>query len=232
MQESLESRHADEIAFRKRFDHLEFVGAQERYSELDMTPKIADPCAYFSEYLDTRPTPIPNFDPTTHVFCRSNSLVQLNHLDRFNRPKHALRPEHRDVVAVAASYVDALLALSQPLPFPTVSDLADVRFYGSKFAGIEYARLGLKTRREADSRANDDAERAWLQLMSGERVVPQLNRIGGRGKMAKRADFERMGDKLDKGRLVMMTGHRDLKLNGVTEQLLTNAYKADRKSVV
>jgi hypothetical protein len=176
--------------------------------------------------MQLNPPPLATFNPEVHCFVRTNSLVQLNHLERFNRPVHLLKPDHTGVVSLAASYVEHLLSLDEQLIFPSVSDLASVDFYGSKFAGIDYARQGLKTRNEADEVANADAEEAWHKLMRGEMVEPQLNRIGGRGKLAKRAEVERMGQQLDKGRLVMMTGHRDLKLNGVTEEVLTGAYKS------
>jgi hypothetical protein len=225
---TLDAAVVEESAYCQRFNYLEYVGKQQAYSQMHMEPSFSEPCEFFKEFLGSRTQPIRNFTPEDYVFVRSNSLVQLNHLDKFNRPTHVLDPRYQGLVNVTLDYVSHLLALDSKIPFPTVGDLSEVRFFGDKYPGIEYARLGYKNRREADAIATADAERSFLQLMQGERVEPHLNRIGGRGKMARRSDAESMGLELDKGRLIMMTSHRDLKLNGVTEQRLTDRYRASR----
>jgi len=118
------------------------------------------------------------------------------------------------------------LKLDEPLFFPDVQDLARVKYYPKKFAGIEYAVMGLKTRAEANDIAQVDAEEAFTRLLAGQRVPPHDVRLGGRGKVTK-MDRQSAENKIPPvGRLILMMSHRDLKLAGVTENQLTKAWSS------
>nr|AHA82550.1 RNA-dependent RNA polymerase [Heterobasidion RNA virus 6] len=215
----------------RRFDKLRYVARAVPYRALDRQPILADPDPVMVEYMKTHPEVRIPCDPAEWVFVKANSVVELNHLDRFNRTYTDLTMEHMPAVTLAAGHVEDLLRLPAAIAFPTIDDLDKVRFQGDKFAGVEYAQIGMKSRREAHERGLLDAREAWEKLMRGEAVTPQLNRIGGRGKLTTKKKFEASGEKPTAGRLIFMTGHRDLLLNGVTEQLLTNAYRPDEYPV-
>ncbi|GFM95121.1 RNA-dependent RNA polymerase, partial [viral metagenome] len=113
------------------------------------------------------------------------------------------------------------------MEFPLLEDLAEVPYKPNKFPGFEYARDGLKTRKEADHAAQADAERAWVRLMGGEHVQPHYVRLGGRGKVVKMPLEDAKKEDMAKGRLILMLSQRDLKLLGVTEKPLTARFKAE-----
>nr|AZF86116.1 RNA-dependent RNA polymerase [Sclerotium rolfsii unassigned dsRNA virus 2] len=223
------SKRADlssaEVELTQRFNKLKYLGQTESYRALDRELRHAEPCSTFRAWVEDNPGLFSDIDFAQWTMVEANSVVELNHLERFSRD-YPLPPEaDTPALAAAISYVAELLKLDEQIPFPSREDLDDVRFIGSKFPGVEYAWRGYKDRSGAHSEALDDARAAWDQLLAGERVEPHYNRIGGRGKMVTRKKIKEQGDKTTAGRLIFMTSHRDLLLNGVLEQRLTNAYK-------
>lgn len=223
-----ERRRKEEEELVERFNRLTFLGRTVKTRDLDTRIIEAEADSVFLEFWNLNPELFEEVKPAEWVFVEANSVVELNHLDRFNREYAPLKDEYAPFVEAAADYVSHLLALPTKLPFPEKGDLEKVRFIGSKYPGLEYAVHGHKSRVDADSAAQIDAEYAWDQLMSGEKMEPHVNRIGGRGKLTSREKLEKTADKPTSGRLIFMTSQRDLKLNGVTEQKLTDAYKPEQ----
>nr|UPO93687.1 RNA-directed RNA-polymerase [Metarhizium brunneum bipartite mycovirus 1] len=208
------------------FSNVRILGRTESYHTLDNELKTAEPDPLVVQYSLLHPPAIPDFKPERYTFVNACTPVEMNHLKHFDRPPRSPKREHIAVIETASEVVASLLSLGAYLNFPIKEDLAEVKFYGSKFAGIEYARLGLKTRSEADPLAQADAEDAWTALMGGKHIEPHDVRLGGRGKIAEMIKTEAEDKVPAVGRLILMMSQRDLKLCGVTENQLTLAYTA------
>jgi len=211
-------------SFIERFSHLRFLGNTLPYASLDNAIKLAEPDRNVVQFLQLVPVPDTEVNISDWCMVLPNSVVELNHLDLFNRVPSGLPAEFMDVIVTAATHVSGLLTLPGKLPFPSIGELETVRFIGSKFPGIEYARMGFSCRSESNDIAQLDAESAYIALRSGEVVETHYTRMGGRGKLTTKAKLAAAGHKPIVGRLILMTSQRDLKLNGITEQALTQCY--------
>jgi len=214
-------------AFCRRFDQLHFRGNFGYYSRLDKEVKLAEPDPLVVQFLEQHPFPLVNFNWSDWCMVLPNSVVELNHLDLFNRRDSQLPARFKDVILAATTHVAGLLNIPGKLQFPSISELEAVRFYGDRFPGIEYKKMGFDTRAAADLTAQLEAESAYIALRSGSSVETHLTRMGGRGKLTTCAKLAAVGDKAIVGRLILMTSQRDLKLNGITEQALTACYSND-----
>lgn len=206
------------------FTNIRVLGRTDSYHKLDPELRTAEPDPLVVEYSLNHPPPIPDFKPEEYTFVNACTPVEMNHLKYFDRPPRTPKREHLSVIERAANIVADILQLGEPLDFPTKDALAEVKYYGSKFAGIEYASMGMKTRKEADPVAQHDAELCWDQLMAGEDVTPHDVRLGGRGKITQMNKGEVENKVPAVGRLILMMSQRDLKLCGATENQLTLAY--------
>nr|UZA97539.1 RNA-dependent RNA polymerase [Lentinula edodes bipartite virus 1] len=207
----------------QRLDKLKYLGKVEPYAGMDKDIQMALPCEEFSKFVTENPGLFEDVKIDEWCFVEANSVVELNHLERFNRDYTELSDEYRPFVEAAAEMVADLLVPDEPMPFPTVDDLEEVRFERRKFAGLEYARLGMRTRGEAHEIALGDARVAWEELMAGKEIKPHSNRMGGRGKLVRKEKVEAQGKKTTAGRLILMSSQRDLLLTGITEQRITNS---------
>jgi len=213
--------------FIERYNHFRFLGNIAPYARLDNTIKLAEPDPNVLQFLLLQPFPKTDFNISDWCMVQPNSVVELNHLDLFNRVPSRMPAEFMDVILAAVNHVSGLLTLPGKLAFPSISDLETVRYYGDKFPGIEYAQMGFSCRSEANDIAQIDAESAYVALRAGTYVSPHMTRMGGRGKLTTRAKLAAAGGKPVVGRLILMTSQRDLKLNGITEQALTRCYCSD-----
>jgi len=214
--------------FIQRYNLMDYLGNLGFYSGLDDHVMLAEPDSHVLSYLDMKAFPVQNFNLSDWCMVLPNSVVELNHLDLFNRVPSVLPRQFMDVIVKATTHVAGLLALPGRLSFPSISELENVHFYGDRFPGVEYAKAGFKTRSDANDIAQLDAETAYVDLRQGLEVSPHLVRMGGRGKLTTRAKLAAAGDKPIVGRLILMTSQRDLKINGLTEQALTTCYCNDR----
>lgn len=224
----IQRRLDEQIRIADIYNYIEIIGTRAPYSQLHNQLATAEPDPVILEYCDINPPSDDNLNVNNWTFVKANTLVEMNHLKNFDRPIRLMPKEHETVIMRAANLVADLLELPHLLRFPTVEDLADVPFKGEKFAGMEYADLGMKTRREADPIAQQDAEWAFLRLMSGHHVDPHDVRLGGRGKVTQHKKSEVESAPPAVGRLILMLSQRDLKLCGATEKLLTSAYLDDK----
>nr|UJT31798.1 RNA-dependent RNA polymerase [Phlebiopsis gigantea curvulavirus 1] len=218
-------RDDEEAGILAKLPGLEYIGRSVPIRALDKEIQRAPIDPLLQEFFSENPQYSEGIKPEEWVFVEANSVVEINHLSRFDREYAPVKEKFETAIEAATDYVAHLLALPQKLPFPEKEALAEVRYTGSKYAGVEYALMGAKTRSDADSLAQIDAEKAWDDLMDGIRVEPHKNRMGGRGKLVKLAKLEAQGDQPEAGRFILMTSHRDLKVNGATQQPLTDAYK-------
>ncbi|QJT73684.1 RNA-dependent RNA polymerase [Botrytis cinerea mycovirus 3] len=219
------SRETKEVeTLTKLFTHMKVLGRVDAYGQLNKDLVIAPPDPEVASYTLEHPPPIPGFKAEEWTFVKACTPVEMAHLRHFDRPNHTPDECYTPSIEKAALVVADLLSLDKYLLFPDLEDLATVKYYPKKFAGIEYAVMGLKTRAEADPIAQIDAENAWEKLMKGERVAPHDVRLGGRGKITRMDTTEAEAKVPAVGRLILMMSQRDLKLCGVTEGQLTAAY--------
>lgn len=219
-------------------EHLNLFTFHQRYTPFRPPPRggrgprgrphkrsiFGDHDEYVKNYWETHPQPRVDKQPSDREFLRPCAVVQMNHLLIFNKPTHRMPTTFSIAWKKAVEYVNKLLALDKKLRFPTADQLDDVRFDPRKFAGVEYARKGLKTRGDAHLIALQHAKEAWACLMKGERVKPHDVRLGGKGKIRDKAP---PGTPLTEnlvGRLILMLSHRDLLVLGNVEQIITEAY--------
>lgn len=210
------------------YQHVTVIDSQQPYAQLKNELEVAEPDPLVLEYTELNPPLEEDLNPDNWTFVKANTLVEMNHLKNFDRPVREFPTQYEKVVLRAANLVADLLELPHLLRFPTKDALAQVPYKPEKFAGRVYADMGLKTRREADSVAQIDAEWAWDKLMKGERVQPHDVRLGGRGKVTQHKKTELEEKPPAVGRLILMLSHRDLKILGTTEKLLTAAWLGDQ----
>ncbi|AOG59236.1 putative RNA-dependent RNA polymerase [Sclerotium hydrophilum virus 1] len=210
----------------RTFRHIRVNKIDYSARKVNMQAKFAEMDPLFEEYLMTEPAGLPEgYDPRKHCFCLPCDRAQMDHLRYFDRPPRVLNEAFRAHYERAKGIVRTILCDGRKYDFPDLTDLIDVPFKPNKFGGFEYAREGLKTRKEANTMAQADAEAAWVKLMHGERVVPHMVRLGGRGKVVKSPIEQAKLENLAKGRLILMLSQRDLKILGVTEKILTDHCK-------
>nr|WMI40000.1 MAG: RNA-dependent RNA polymerase [Rhizoctonia cerealis orthocurvulavirus] len=186
---------------------------------------FATPNPYFAEFLAETQPDLHGVDLTQHCFMTSNLDAQMNHLQHYDYdPKPA--PDHiRERYEVAARMVEHELAELGQIGFPDMPDFLQIPYRKQKYPGFEYRAQGYRNRGEAHVAAAGDAANAWTTLMGGDRVDPHFVRLGGRGKVVHKSQeaAEAAGDV--KGRLILMTSHRDYLVCAATEQPLNNLYK-------
>lgn len=216
------------LSLKEGFQHIKYVGRIEAYGQIDPSPVLAEKDPLVAEYCKLAPPPIGEEDLDTYKFVKACTPVEMAHLRRFDRPERTLDDKYEGPWSRAVGMVYDILALDRALPFPTEDDLDKVRFKRSKFAGMEYAWLGMRTRGEADALATSDAREAFQKLMRGEEVTPHMVRMGGRGKITQQPVDETTAEPPAVGRLILMADHRDFKLCAVTEQRINDAWKPDR----
>ncbi|ALO50128.1 putative RdRp [Penicillium aurantiogriseum bipartite virus 1] len=220
----IQRRLEEQLRIAEIYTHISVIGTRAPYAQLrnELTTADADPVIV--EYCKENPPADETLTSDNWTFVKANTLVEMNHLKNFDRPVRVMPDQHTDIIMRAANIVADLLELPQLLRFPLKGDIQDVPFKGDKFAGMEYADMGMKTRKEADPVAQQDAEWAYDRLLAGHHVSPHDVRLGGRGKVTqhKRTEVEQSPPAV--GRLILMLSQRDLKLCGITEKLLTSAY--------
>lgn len=221
---AIQRRLEEQIRISDIYEHINIVGTTSPYAELRNELVTAEPDPLVVEYSTVNPPSEGDLDPNHWTFVKANTLVEMNHLKNFDRPIRPLPKKYEHIVMRAANIVADLLELPRLLSFPKKDDLASVPYKGDKFAGMVYAELGMKTRREANGIAQQDAEWAWDRLMSGQRVEPHDVRLGGRGKVTQHTKEDVQAQPPAVGRLILMLSQRDLKICGVTEKQLTSAY--------
>jgi len=216
--------YQEEETVKDRFQRIRLIDRAKAYNKLNNELVIAEADPLVLDFIQQHPPPIEDFDKDDWTFVKACTPVEMAHLMHFDRAEQKPDAIYTDAIRRASNIVADKLALPNLLFFPESSDLEKVKYYPGKFAGIEYATMGLKTRADAEPVAQADAEEAFNKLMSGEHVTPHDVRLGGRGKVARmtREGAERKPPAV--GRLILMMSHRDLKLCGVTENQLTRAY--------
>nr|AZF86115.1 RNA-dependent RNA polymerase [Sclerotium rolfsii unassigned dsRNA virus 1] len=220
---SQSSRTAEEDSITRALEGLEYLGRNDSGSPLHMELEYAEPCMHFRQFVEENPGLFEDTRFEDWRFVEANHLAEMNHLKRFCREYPEIQPQHEWAISRAIEVVSALMELPEKIPFPTKDQLDDVRWIGSKYPGIEYFRMGFKTRAEANPVALEHARAAYEDLMSGRRVEPQLNKMGGRGKLVKEEKIRAQGKDTTAGRLILMASQRDVLLAGLLEQPLTAA---------
>ncbi|ABM92658.1 putative replicase [Curvularia thermal tolerance virus] len=218
----------EQLRLKDLYQQIQVVGTTRPYAQLRNELLTAEPDPLVIEYSKLNPPMDEDLSPDNWTFVKANTLVEMNHLKNFDRPPRDMPVEHSETIMRAANLVADLLELPELLRFPTKEALAEVPYKADKFAGLVYAEMGLKTRGEADAVAQMDAEWAWDQLLSGHRVQPHDVRLGGRGKVTQHTKTELEETPPAVGRLILMLSHRDLKILGTTEKLLTSAWLAEQ----
>ncbi|KAG0164512.1 hypothetical protein DFQ28_010219 [Apophysomyces sp. BC1034] len=210
--------------FAEKYPYFTTKEADVAYRKcLKMEPSFGEAEKFIIAYSTVKRPPIEaDIDPDDYIFVRSGPHAQMAHLNLFNRPDEP-RPMIEELTQ-AYEHVLSLLDVPNKEPFPERWRLAAVIYEPDKFAGIDYALRGLAKRREAETLAQKDAELAYDRLMAGLYVEPHRARMGGKGKHVHQDDYD--ADSCT-GRMILMTSHRDLKLNGITENMLTQTYLAD-----
>ncbi|UDZ92910.1 putative RNA-dependent RNA polymerase [Beauveria bassiana bipartite mycovirus 1] len=219
--------YEEEELLKTKFEHIKLINRQKAYNKLNTELVVADADPLVLEFIDQHPPPIDDFNREDWTFVKACTPVEMAHLMHFDRAESVPPPKYTPSIRRAANIVADKLALPTLLFFPEKHRLKDVKFYPNKFAGIEYATMGLKTRAEAEEQAQADAEQAFTRLMDGLPVEPHDVRLGGRGKVARMTREGAESKPPAVGRLILMMSHRDLKLCGVTENQLTGAYSSD-----
>ncbi|ORZ09399.1 hypothetical protein BCR41DRAFT_138645 [Lobosporangium transversale] len=234
------------------YHHFTHHHNKKFYKQMDNIIEHAPRDPLVEVFSKIRPPPLPaELDLDQCAYIKTCSRIQMNHLKLFNRQPRVMPAKFEKAFRRAVEHVKALMALPEKLSMPTVESLKDVRYDGSKFAGLEYARDKLYKRREAHTYALRHAEEVWTSLMDGNLVHPHDTRLGGKGKQVemdkdmhgkiKDPDAEswlfssgsRNLDSLESintsmGRLILMLSHRDLLILGSLEQPLTKAYLDDK----
>ncbi|KAF9906342.1 hypothetical protein EC991_000744 [Linnemannia zychae] len=217
------------------FTHFTFHPNKRFYKPMDKHLDYVDHDPLIKKFSEICPPPLPHgVDISRFEYVKPCSPIQMNHLRLFNRKPRPMPQQYDWAFRRAVRHVSALMALPEKLPMPTKESLSNVRYDGSKFAGLDYARMKLKSREAAHPVALKDAREVWDTLMSGGSVLPHDTRLGGKGKLIEKGAGGALGrvdidmDNISMGRLILMLSHRDLLILGALEQPLTKAYLEDR----
>ncbi|KAF9576628.1 hypothetical protein EC968_006975 [Mortierella alpina] len=214
--------------------YFTFLENKKFYKPMDKMIDYVDQDGFIVAFSKIHPPPLPpNMDITRFEYAKPCSPVQMNHLRMFNRAPRAMPQKYNSAFRRAVAHVTELMKLPYKLPMPTKESLAGVRYDGSKFAGLDYARNGYKKRADAHPVALPDAQNAWDRLLEGRPVQPHDARLGGKGKLIERdptqhGRVQTDGTDISMGRLILMLSHRDLLILGALEQPLTNSYLDDQ----
>ncbi|KAL0087716.1 hypothetical protein J3Q64DRAFT_1697491 [Phycomyces blakesleeanus] len=189
---------------------------------LDRSIAQLPPEKLFTEFCDRIPPPISNINSSDYVFVEANTIVQMRHLKLFNRPERPRPSRIETQLSQAIQRVEKLMDIPDKLQFPEKNALRSVPFYNKRSSGYYYWLQRLNTREKANFVAQIDAEQAYDALMAGRTVNPHLYRICGKGKATLKSKLS--DNSLITGRLILLTTQRDIKLNGITENYLTEHY--------
>ncbi|KAG0228547.1 hypothetical protein BGX31_006560 [Mortierella sp. GBA43] len=212
------------------FRHFTFHQNKPFYKPMDNIIDFVERDPLVQAFTQIRPPPLPvGMNLSEFDYVKSCSRIQMNHLRLFNRPPREMPPRFQSAFRRAVQHVTEIMTLDHKLPMPTRDSLASVKYDGSKFAGLDYARQKLKTRNEAHEVALGDAQLVWDALLQGHRVRPHDTRLGGKGKLIeKKTEYHGRvaldNDDVSMGRLILMLSHRDLLILGSLEQKLTSSY--------
>ncbi|KAG0055196.1 hypothetical protein BGZ83_009373 [Gryganskiella cystojenkinii] len=221
---------ATEKMLRQEFIHFSFLPRKPAFKPLASTIDYLSRDPYIMKFSYMLPPPLPaSLDLDCFEYVDTCTPVQMNHLRLFNRRSRELPIPYQSSFEKACDHVAGLLDLPEKLPMPKIKDLGNVRFDGTKFSGMEYARQNLGKRRDAHPVALKDAREAWNKLMTGQRVQPHDARLGGKGKLIERKRNEyglanTDGSSISMGRLILMLSHRDYLMLAALEKPLTRAY--------
>ncbi|KAF9964450.1 hypothetical protein BGZ70_006434 [Mortierella alpina] len=222
------ARERDELV--RELRHFTFLENKKFYKPMDKMIDYVDQDGLIVAFSKLHPPPLPStMDISRFEYAKPCAPIQMNHLRLFNRLPRAMPAKYSRAFRRAVAHVSALMELPDKLPMPTKETLAGVRFDGSKFAGLDYARNGYKKRADAHPVALPDAQTAWDKLIEGRPVRPHDARMGGKGKLIERdpTQYGRVqtdGTDISMGRLILMLSHRDLLILGALEQPLTRSY--------
>ncbi|KAF9108753.1 hypothetical protein BGX29_007043 [Mortierella sp. GBA35] len=223
------------VELQNEFIHFTFHINKRFYKPMDKIMDFVDKDPNIVQFSEMHPPPLPaSVDIGQYDYVKPCSPIQMNHLRLFNRRPRQMPLKYNQAFRRAVRHVSALMALPEKLPMPTSESLSTVRYDGSKFAGLDYARLKLKSRAAAHPMALSDATIVWNSLLAGRIVQPHDTRLGGKGKLIERGSGGQHGrvdvdrDNISMGRLILMLSHRDLLILGALEQPLTKAYLEDR----
>lgn len=209
------------------WEHIEVYTGALIQRRINLKPKFAEVDPYINAFLEEQPTALPAWcHPEEYTMFLPCDKAQMDHLKKFDRPIRTLPEPLKPIWEAAVKLTTLACEPDVRAEFPDVSDLVDVPYDRSKFAGYEYAAMGMRTRGEANQKALADAEEAFMELMEGELVTPHAVRMGGRGKLAKMTREQAAEGDMAKGRLILMLSSRDLKILGATEKILTTMAKA------
>ncbi|KAG0366380.1 hypothetical protein BGZ54_005410 [Gamsiella multidivaricata] len=211
----------------EEYNHFTFLQNKGFYKPMSLMIDYVERDPLLEAFSRMRPPPLPkDMDLTRWEYVKSCTPIQMSHLKLFNRLPREMPQQYKASFRRAVDHVTALMKLPEKLPMPTMETLANVRYDGSKFAGLDYARQMLKTRKEAHVVALEDAKLVWEALMAGHRVRPHDARLGGKGKLIEKllGQHGRVDDDVGMGRLILMLSHRDLLILGSLEQPLTASY--------
>ncbi|KAF9124269.1 hypothetical protein BGW39_008322 [Mortierella sp. 14UC] len=219
----------------REFVHFTFHANKRFYKPMDKIIDYVDQDPLIKTFSEMCPPPLPpGINLSRCEYVKPCSPIQMNHLRLFNRKPRPMPQKYDRAFRRAVRHVSALMALPEKLPMPTKATLSTVRYDGSKFAGLDYARMKLKSREAAHPKALSDAEIVWDTLMRGDNVPPHDTRLGGKGKLIERGSGGLHGrvdddpNTISMGRLILMLSHRDLLILGALEQPLTKAYLEDK----
>ncbi|KAF9185386.1 hypothetical protein BGZ51_000223 [Haplosporangium sp. Z 767] len=217
----------------REFVYFTFYENKRFYKPMDKMLDFVEQDPLLVAFSKMNPPPLPaDLDLSKFEYAKPCSIIQMNHLRLFNRPSKPGPPlQFQSAFRRAAQHVAALMKLPEKLPMPTEDSLPNVRYDGTKFAGLDYARMKLKKRSEAHPIALNDATETWRTLLSGTRVAPHDTRLGGKGKLIERDGIGKVtldDTDISMGRLILMLSHRDLLILGALEQPLTKSYLDDQ----
>ncbi|KAF9584459.1 hypothetical protein BGW38_006380 [Lunasporangiospora selenospora] len=213
----------------QKFNLFTFHNNAQFYKPMDKIIDMIEKDPFILSFSSIQSPPLPlDVDLSRIDYIKSCSLIQMRHLELFNRRPREIPSQYVEPFRRAVQHVAALLELPKKLPMPTEDSLQEVRYDGSKFSGLFYARQGMKSRKDAHNEAMRDGRLVWKTLLRGKRVSPHDTRLGGKGKLVtKDKDTHgKIGDDggLSMGRLILMLSHRDLLILGALEQPLTHQY--------
>ena len=220
----------DERELKKEFKHVRFLARKDLYKPISRIIDFRDRDPFVQRFSEICPPPLPdNVDLSRFEYVEPATPVQMNHLRLFDRQPREMPLKYKKSFDRAMAHVSELLALNKKLPMPKIKALESVHFGAFKFPGLEYARQGLRHRRDAHPVALKDAKQAWRDLMAGRWVQPHDARMGGKGKLMERKKNDYSVTNIDEestamGRLILMLSHRDFLLLGVLEKPLTRVY--------
>ncbi|KAF9169221.1 hypothetical protein BGX21_007437 [Mortierella sp. AD011] len=216
----------------KEFTHFTILQNKRFYKPMDRIIDYVERDPLVEAFSQIRPPPVPLEHLNLWEYVKPCSPIQMNHLRLFNRVPRAMPTKYEAAFRRAVNHVTELLRLPKKLDMPTKDSLASVRYDGSKFAGLDYARMKLKSRKEAHPQALQDAEEVWTNLLEGIAVRPHDTRLGGKGKLIEKGklgkDINADVGNISMGRLILMLSHRDLLILGALEQPLTDSYLGEQ----